>query len=64
MEAVYYLIAGSAVVEDLDRGTRHELTKGSMMLVDPGTAYRLVARDQPAELVGGPCPADPTLYSE
>ncbi len=62
MEAVYYLIQGSAMVEDLDRGTRHRLTRGSMFLVDPGTSYRILADDGLAELVGGPCPPDPTLY--
>jgi quercetin dioxygenase-like cupin family protein len=64
MEAVYYLILGSAVVEDLDQGTSDELTQGSMFLVDPGTAYRVVAKDAPAEIVGGPCPPDPSLYAQ
>ena len=44
MEAVYYLIAGSAVVEDLDQGTSDQLIQGSMFLVDPGTTYRVVGR--------------------
>jgi mannose-6-phosphate isomerase-like protein (cupin superfamily) len=64
MEAVYYLITGSAVVEDLDQGTSNELTQGSMFLVDPGTAYRVVAKLESAEIVGGPCPPDPSLYAQ
>jgi quercetin dioxygenase-like cupin family protein len=63
MEAVYYLIAGSAVVEDLDQGTSEQLVQGSMFLVDPGTTYRVVAEGRLAEIVGGPCPPDPSLYS-
>lgn len=64
MEAVYYLIAGSAVVEDLEQRTRNDLVQGSMFLVDPGTPYRVVAADTAAEIVGGPCPPDPSLYDQ
>ena len=63
MEAVYYVISGSAVVDDLDQGTSEPLIQGSMFLVDPGTNYRVVAEGLPAEIVGGPCPSDPSLYS-
>ena len=63
MEAVYYVISGTAVVEDLDQGTSDHLTQGSMFLVDPGTNYRVMAEGRPAEIVGGPCPPDPSLYS-
>jgi hypothetical protein len=62
MEAVYYLITGFAVVEDLEQGTRNELVPGSMFLVDPGTPYRVMSSGAAAEIVGGPCPPDPTLY--
>ena len=64
MEAVYYLIAGSAMVEDLEQGTRSDLVQGSMFLVDPGTPYRVVAANSAAEIVGGPCPPDPSLYGQ
>lgn len=63
MEAVYYLMAGSAVVEDLDQGISEHLVQGSMFLVDPGTNYRVVSEGRRAEIVGGPCPPDPSLYS-
>ena len=64
MEAVYYVIAGSAVVEDLDQGTRSDLVQGSMFLVDPGTPYRVMSIGTAAEIVGGPCPPDPSLYDQ
>ena len=62
MEAVYYLVAGSAEAVDPDNGLRQALVEGSMTLVDPGTPYVLAAGEQGAELVGGPCPADPAMY--
>jgi len=62
MEAVYYLVSGSASAEDEQQAHSHPLRPGSMTLVDPGTPYRFVAGDSGAELVGGPCPADPMLY--
>jgi hypothetical protein len=33
-----------------------------MVHVDAGTPYELVAGDEGMELIGGPCPADPSLY--
>jgi mannose-6-phosphate isomerase-like protein (cupin superfamily) len=63
MEAVYYVISGEVDIEDLDTGTRHRVGPGGMFLVDPGTGYRVSATDG-AEVVGGPCPADPALYEQ
>lgn len=62
MEAVYYVISGEVDVEDVDTRTRHRVGPGGMFLVDPGTGYRIAASGNGSELVGGPCPADPTLY--
>lgn len=62
MEAVYYVISGEVDVEDLVANTRQLVGPGGMFLVDPWTAYRMSASSEGAELVGGPCPADPTLY--
>ena len=64
MEAVYYVIAGSAHVEDLDDGTEHFIGEGAMFLIDPGTSYRISSGTSGAEVVGGPCPADPQLYRD
>jgi quercetin dioxygenase-like cupin family protein len=62
MEAVYYVIAGEGSVRDLDKGTSDSVIEGSMIHVEPGTAYVCVAGASGMELVGGPCPSDPELY--
>jgi hypothetical protein len=64
MEAVYYVIAGTVEVHDLDVDARHQVITGGMILVDPGTRYRIAAGPGGSEVVGGPSPADPMLYSE
>lgn len=62
MEAVYYVISGVASVHDGANGTSEQLRPGSMAFVEPDTAYVLAAGAEPVELVGGPCPPDPSLY--
>ena len=62
MEAVYYVISGEVDIEDVDTRARHRVGPGGMFLVDPGTGYRIAANADGSELVGGPCPADPTIY--
>ena len=62
MEAVYYVMSGGAAAADPDNGQTADLVAGSMALIDPGTPYTFVAGDEGAELVGGPCPADPAMY--
>jgi quercetin dioxygenase-like cupin family protein len=61
-DAVYYVIGGSGAAVDRTTGERNEVVQGSMVHVDAGTAYELVAGAGGMELVGGPCPADPSLY--
>src|SRR5712691_11051479 len=56
-EAVYYVIAGSAAVEDLDLQIESHLREGSVVHVEPSTRYRIRAEDA-LEMVGGPCPPD------
>ena len=63
MESVYYVIEGSAIATDLDEAVDHKLTAGAMILIDPGTRYRLTATAEGAEIVGGPCPPDPGMYT-
>ena len=63
MEAVYYVFAGSAEVQDLDANIHHQLIQGGMVLVDPGTRYCIAAGLEGSEIVGGPCPADPQMYA-
>ena len=62
MEAVYYVIAGEGFVRDPDKGTSQSVIEGSMIHVEPGTAYVCVAGASGLELIGGPCPSDPDLY--
>ncbi len=61
-EAVYYVRSGAGTVIDPDTMCRDDVIEGSMIFVEPGTAYRFEAGSQGLDLVGGPCPADPTLY--
>lgn len=63
MEAVYYVMAGTATVVDGSDGSRHGLVEGSMAYIDPETAYLFEAGADGAELLGGPCPPDPTMYA-
>ena len=61
-ESVYYVRSGSATVVDADSGEQQPLVEGSMVHVDPSTAHRFEAGDSGAEIVGGPCPPDPSIY--
>jgi len=61
-DAVYYVISGSGDAVDGDTAGRDALVEGSMVHVDAGTPYELVAGAEGMELIGGPCPADPSLY--
>jgi quercetin dioxygenase-like cupin family protein len=63
-EAVYYVIAGIGEVTDLDAEDSDPLVEGSMAHVEPETAYAFVAGPAGLELVGGPAPADPSLYAK
>ena len=61
-ESVYYVRSGSATVVDADSGEQQPLVEGSMVHVDPSTAHRFEAGASGAEIVGGPCPPDPSIY--
>lgn len=62
MEAAYYVIRGSGTVRDACEGSSEPLVEGSMIFVEPGTAYLIEAGTGGIVLLGGPCPADPALY--
>jgi mannose-6-phosphate isomerase-like protein (cupin superfamily) len=62
MEAVYYVVAGMALVEDQADGAPVRLRPGSMVFVEPDTTYVFAAPDDRVEIVGGPCPPDESLY--
>ncbi len=61
-EAAYYIMSGTGMVGTSD-GVRQTLTTGAMTHISPGTAYVLESGETGAEIVGGPCPADPSLYT-
>lgn len=61
-ESVYYVRSGSATVVDADSGGQQSLVEGSIVHVDPSTAHRFEAGADGAEIVGGPCPPDPSIY--
>lgn len=62
MEAAYYVMSGSGAVLAPDTGDATPLVDGSMIHIEPGTAYVYQAGTAGMELIGGPCPADPALY--
>lgn len=64
MEAVYYVMRGDGVVRDPGGAGGEPLVEGSMVHVEPGTAYRFEAGNAGILLLGGPCPADPALYPD
>jgi quercetin dioxygenase-like cupin family protein len=61
-EAVYYVVAGDGSVVDRSSGQTQPLRAGSMFHVDPETVYVAEGGDAGMELVGGPAPADTSLY--
>jgi quercetin dioxygenase-like cupin family protein len=63
MEAVYYVMAGSGQVFDPNEGEADPIVEGSMVHIEPGTAYRFEAGPDGMILLGGPCPVDPALYA-
>ena len=63
-EAVYYVMVGKVEVVDLTDGSKQPLIEGSMVHVEAGTEYRFEAGASGANILGGPCPADPNLYSD
>jgi glyoxylate utilization-related uncharacterized protein len=63
-EAVYYVVKGEVTAIDLDSDDTHHVSEGGMIFVEPGTKYVLSCSDGPSDVVGGPCPPDPSLYRE
>jgi len=61
-DAVYYVISGAGEAVDRETGERGALIEGSMTYVEAGTPYELAAGGDGMELIGGPCPADTSLY--
>ena len=62
VEAAYYVIGGDGAVRDPDEDSGEPLVEGSMIFVEPGTAYLIEAGGTGLLLIGGPCPPDAALY--
>ncbi len=54
---------GAGTVRDPEAGTADAIAEGSMVHVEPGTRYRFEAGAGGLVLLGGPCPADASLYA-
>lgn len=61
-EAVYYVISGSGSILDAEVDADFAIEEGTMIHVGPGSEYRFGAQLVKLELIGGPCPPDPSLY--
>jgi mannose-6-phosphate isomerase-like protein (cupin superfamily) len=61
-DAVYYVVTGHGVVAEPAGAPGEPLREGAMFHVDAGTAYVIAAGEDGIELMGGPAPADPSLY--
>ena len=62
-DAVYYVIAGEGAIVDAAGGSRYEVAEGHMVHIDAGDRYRIEAGVAGIKVIGGPCPADASLYS-
>jgi quercetin dioxygenase-like cupin family protein len=62
-EAAWYVVGGSGVARP-EVGEELELDEGSMVHVEPGAAYALVAGPEGLEVVGGPSPPDPDFGTD
>ncbi|WP_213770857.1 hypothetical protein [Bradyrhizobium sp. dw_78] len=64
-DAVYYVIGGAGSITDLGSSEVFPLVEGAMVHVDAGDAYQFTANDDQAiKILGGPCPADESLYAD
>lgn len=62
-ESVYYVIAGRGAVRDLAADSETALDEGAMVHIEAGDRYAFRAdAGTDLRLVGGPCPADTSLY--
>jgi hypothetical protein len=62
-DAAYYVLKGQGRVLDISTGQSQELGEGGMVHIDANDRYQFVASDSGMSLLGGPCPADASLYA-
>ncbi len=64
-DAVYYVMSGAGSIVDLASSEVFPLAEGAMVHIDAGDAYRFMSGDsQDMKFLGGPCPADESLYAD
>jgi mannose-6-phosphate isomerase-like protein (cupin superfamily) len=63
-DAVYYVMSGAGSIVDLASNEVFPLVEGAMVHIDSGDAYQFMASDdRDVKILGGPCPADESLYA-
>ena len=62
-DAAYYVLKGQGSVFDVGTGEAQELGEGGMVHIDAKDRYQFVASVSGMDLLGGPCPADVSLYA-
>ena len=64
-DAVYYVMSGVGSIVDLASSEVFPLVEGAMAHIDAGDAYQFMSSDdQDMKILGGPCPADESLYAD
>jgi len=64
-DCVYYVDRGAGIISDLSNGETVVLEEGTMLHIDKGDRYRIEATaGDGLLLIGGPCPADQSLYAD
>jgi quercetin dioxygenase-like cupin family protein len=61
-DAAYYVIKGQGKVFDTETGESQELIEGGMVHIDANDGYQFIASSSGMRILGGPCPADASLY--
>ncbi len=62
-DAAYYVLKGEGKVLDIGTGDSQELGEGGMVHIDANDRYQFVASSNGMKVLGGPCPADQSLYA-
>jgi len=62
-DAAYYVFKGEGRVVDVNTGQSQDLKEGGMVHIDANDSYQFVANASGMHILGGPCPADVSLYA-
>ena len=62
-DAAYYVLKGQGKVLDICTGESQDLGEGGMVHIDANDRYQFVASSAGMRILGGPCPADASLYA-